>query len=208
MQNESRKTGLLRLRHLREVNEAKAEEMADLRPRFEALAQKEKPRVVSSYQLFQTPQELAEMAADAVGLHGRILEPSAGLGRLYRAIRRRHCGEVVLVEESADCCRELYEQTKEDESCQIFQRDFLDCTAKLLGKFDCIVMNPPFERGRDIKHIEHALTLLNPGGRLVSFCYAGVKQERRFGDIWQILPSGSFKSEGTRADVAFITIEK
>ena len=34
--------------------------------------------------------------------------------------------------------------------------------------YDRIVMNPPFSDGRDILHVQHAYTLLRPGGRLVA----------------------------------------
>ncbi len=58
---DSRRTGILRLRHLQEVTEAKAEEMAEAAPRFARLADKaaSAPRVVVAFQLFQTPEPLA-----------------------------------------------------------------------------------------------------------------------------------------------------
>ena len=74
----SRKTGLLRLRHLLEVTEAKAEEMDAERPRFERLANPDSaPRVISAAQLFQTPEPLAARLAMMFPRFGRTLEPSA-----------------------------------------------------------------------------------------------------------------------------------
>ena len=35
-------------------------------------------------------------------------------------------------------------------------------------QYDRIVMNPPFSDGRDMAHVQHAYTLLKPGGRLVA----------------------------------------
>ena len=49
-----------------------------------------------------------------------------------------------------------------------------------LGTFDRIVMNPPFDHGADIRHIEHARGKLKPGGRLVAICAAGPRQRERF----------------------------
>lgn len=198
----------MRLRHLREVSEAHAEEMADARPRFEALANdKAKPRVVSSFNLFQTPPELADQLAGQIPHYGRTLEPSAGLGRLYHAIRKRktEC-PITLVDISADCAGELYRITEEDRNASLFVADFLTLTADKLGTFDSIVMNPPFKMGTDIKHIRHALTLLAPGGTLVSLCYAGSRQRTKLADAdqWIDLPAGSFKSEGTHADTAIV----
>jgi len=34
--------------------------------------------------------------------------------------------------------------------------------------YDRIIMNPPFSNGRDIAHVQHAYSLLRPGGRLVA----------------------------------------
>lgn len=207
--NNSRKTGLLRLRHLAEVTEAKAEELADLRPRFERLADPANaPRVVSSFNLFQTPEPLAARLAGMFTTFGRTLEPSAGLGRLYRAVRHVNAScEIVLVEQATDCARELYTATDKDSNARLIQADFLTCDVARLGLFDAIIMNPPFKMGTDVKHISHARTLLAPGGRLVSLCYNGSKQRAQLkphAAEWIELPAGSFKSEGTNADATIV----
>ena len=62
---DSRRTGILRLRHLQEVTEAHGEEMAARRERFARLADPSSaPRAVSAFNLFQTPPELAERLAE------------------------------------------------------------------------------------------------------------------------------------------------
>jgi len=214
--NDSRKTGLLRLKHLREVNEAHAEEHNEHRQRFDLLRDPtSKPRAVSAFNLFQTPEEIAaRMVAKAIfpatqGV-GRILEPSAGLGRLYRAIRTACTGRITLVEIAPQLCAELYRETEGDDHASLIQADFLACDEQRLGGlFDCVVMNPPFKQGCDVKHITHALRLLRPGGRLVSLCYAGARQHEKLkplADTWEILPAASFRSEGTRADVVIMTV--
>ena len=71
---ESQQTGRLRLRHLMECTEAAAEEMAELRPRFQQLAHEDAaPRVVSSFNLFQTPPELAARVVGLLGTLGRMV---------------------------------------------------------------------------------------------------------------------------------------
>lgn len=210
---QSQLTGRLRLRHLHEVTEAAAEEMAEDRPRFEALTKNDAaPRVVSAFNLFQTPEPLAAKAAQLVGKFGRTLEPSAGLGRLYRAIRAIDAGcEIVLVDNSPECCGELYRMTERDANARLIQFDFLDCTAERLGLFDSIVMNPPFKMGRDIKHIKHALTLLAPGGRLVAICANGPRQNeqlRPLADSWEVLPAGCFKESYTNVSAAIMVISR
>jgi len=47
---------------------------------------------------------------------------------------------------------------------EVIGSDFLEHQ----GKYDRIVMNPPFEKFQDIDHVRHAYEHLNPGGRLVS----------------------------------------
>jgi len=205
---ESQRRGRLRLRHLLEVNEAKAEDMAEHRPRFERLANDTaKPRVVSSFNLFQTPEPLADRVAVLAGpFVGRLLEPSAGLGRLYRAVRCRSSCEVVMVEQSAECCAELYREIDNDDAARLVQADFLACTAdRLGGLFDMVVMNPPFKMGTDIKHIRHARTLLAPGGKLVAICANGPKQRAKLmpeAAEWIELEPRAFASEGTSVNAA------
>ena len=210
--NDSRQTGLLRLKHLRDVTEAVELEMEAQRPRFVRLAREDsKPRAVTAFNLFQTPPDLAaEMVS---GLSGkRWGEFSAGLGRIYRAMREMTGAEIVLVEQSAACCGELYRETEHDERAELIQADFLTCDVERLGGlFDVIVINPPFRLGADRRHIEHALSFLAPGGVLRSLCFNGVRQNkhlRPIADDWRVLPENTFKSEGTRASVAMLEIRK
>ena len=214
--NDSRSRGILRLKHLREVTEAKGEEMAEQRERFQRLAREDSaPRVVSSHNLFQTPPELAArlvaLASDGRGL-GRILEPSAGLGRIYNAVRAvDRAAPVVLVDVSPECAGELYRATEGDGAAELVVADFLTIGTDRLGRFDTVVMNPPFRMGTDIKHIRRAAGLLRLGGRLVSLCAAGPKQRRAFdgaaGVRWIDLPAGTFKSEGTGVESAIVVID-
>lgn len=206
---DSRSKGILRLLHGREQVEARGEDMERERLRFDALRDAGPTRRVSAFNLFQTPEAIADQMVLQLGsLDGkRVLEPSAGLGRLYRAVRNRSDCDMVLVEIAPQCAAELFRETSADDRCKLIQDDFLACDAdRLGGLFDAVVMNPPFKQGRDIKHIKHAMSLLNPGGVLVSLCFAGVKQAEVYGDQWSMLPPASFKSEGTRAQVAMLTL--
>lgn len=166
-----------------------------------------KPRAVSAFNLFQTPEAVADYMVSSipVGLNpARILEPSAGLGRLYRAALKRYpAAAYTLVENNSGCAAELWNLPVEFK-----QRDFLTVTD---GAYELIIMNPPFKCGTDIKHIRHALKLLVPGGLLVSLCYNGVKQNRNLkplADTWEVLPGKSFKESGTSAEIILLTIQK
>jgi 16S rRNA G1207 methylase RsmC len=182
------------------------------RARFDSLRDNtSKARAISAFNLFQTPEAIADrMAAlllPSLSAGCTVLEPSAGLGRIYSALRRAgHAGPVVLAENSPDCCRELYTLTDGD-NVTLKQGDFLEMNITA----DAVIMNPPFKMGRDIKHILHAFNCLAPGGLLVSLCYNGVKQNKKLkplADSWEVLPAGSFKEEGARAEIVILTMKK
>ena len=191
-------------------------EMSHERGRFTALAQRHEdgtaPRAVSSFNLFQTPPELACRVVDMLPElpdSARILEPSAGLGRLYLPLVARFpLARVTLVEQSPDCASELYRMIA-GENATLRQADFL--TVDLAPIFDAVVMNPPFKMGTDIKHIRRALDLLKTGGRLVSICANGPKQNAKLkpeASEWYDLEPGAFKSEGTNVRAAIVVFDK
>lgn len=205
-----------RLQGLRMGLQESAQVVESQRERFAALAGRKEngtaTRAISSFNLFQTPEHIALRMAGLVAAHcgdtPRILEPSAGLGRLYKAIISTiPDSRIVLVENSPDCCGELYRVARDGD--RLLQRDFLELSQDEAGTFDAICMNPPFKQGLDIKHIMHARTMLSPSGILLSLCYNGARQNAFLKPLctsWDVLPSGSFRSEGTSADVAIISL--
>ncbi|MGL5094577.1 MAG: methyltransferase [Planctomycetia bacterium] len=184
---------------------AVADEMDASRERFESLRQAGPPGVVVAESLYSTPVDVADRLAERLGDCRRILEPSAGTGRMYLAARKRNpVAEIVLVELAPACAGELYRRTEGDSLSTLRQGDFLAMGADRLGTFDGILANPPFGRGLELQHIRHALTLLRPAGRLISIVAAGPKQRafaRECGADWTDLPAGTFRQE-TGCDVA------
>lgn len=194
--------------------------MAADRPRFERLADNASaPKVVSAFNLFPTPPQLAQQVAERADLASlaegsRILEPSAGLGALYLAARAEldRAGLAAawsLVEISPDCAGQLYRLTETDQAARLIQADFLaQSVTSLGGPFDRILMNPPFAKWSDIRHVNHARQLLAPGGLLVAIVADGPRQRAQLqpaADSWESLPAGSFKSEGTSVNTALVT---
>lgn len=120
--------------------------------------------IQGSSQLFVTPspecRRLVELAD--VRETDRILEPSAGTGAILQAIRdavpRAKCDAVEL---HAGLARHLQAHFPE---VRIWCGDFLEYHPE--RRYTRIIMNPPFHRGDDIRHIRRALTLLEPGGIL------------------------------------------
>ena len=193
-----------RLQSLRMENDAAGFAMDEMRPRFDKLAARHEngaaPRAVTAFQLFQTPAELARRLVEALNMKrgSRVLEPSAGLGRILDALKPQDVAEVVAVEIAASCAGELFKQDRP--GVRILQRDFLALTPEETGLFDYVVMNPPFHMRADIRHIQHALRFLKPGGRCAALCFdthhrATAMRDRA--DTWEPLPAGLFGKEGT-----------
>lgn len=173
-----------------------------LRPRFDSLKGRGTPRVVVAHQLFQTPEPLASRLVDLLDLQGgeRVLEPSAGLGRIVRALQAKSV-QVVAVDVSPDCCREV------GAMCA----DFLDLLPSDLGMFDAVAMNPPFTMRSDIAHILHALEFLRPGGKLAALCLDGAQREDRLRPLcstWERIPAGTFRAEGTDVPTVLLSIRR
>jgi SAM-dependent methyltransferase len=196
-------------------NDAAGFAMREAAPRFARMAGRHEngtaPRAVVAYQLFQTPAELAQRMAGLLNPKpgARILEPSSGLGRLLDAVTPFQPAEIVAVELAPECAGELFQQ--ERAGVTIKQRDFLTCTPAELGTFDAVIMNPPFHLRSDLKHIQHALTFLRPGGRLVALCLDSYKRTetlRPLADSWEVLPAETFKETGTKVNTVLLRISQ
>lgn len=167
-------------------------------------------QTVSAPQLFPTPKALAERMTDIADIQPqhRILEPSAGTGVLVDAMLDAGATleRITLVEKSHALQGELTRKYK-----TLYPGDFLERVSfELMGPFDRIVMNPPFSNGDDIKHIQHAASMLNPGGLLVALCANGPRQQDKLkpiADSWEDLPPNSFKAAGTSVNTALLTIK-
>jgi phospholipid N-methyltransferase len=159
-------------------------------------------------QLFPTPPSIAENMVELADIDSNmtILEPSAGTGNLIAAIEETGIKtEITAVEINHSLSEQLRQK---HESCVVENSDFLECNGNL-GKFDRIIMNPPYKNGEDIKHILHAKEFLREGGKLVALCANGPRQQKllqAIADYWVALPQGSFAESGTNVNVAMLVI--
>lgn len=208
-----RRNARLRILSLKERNDLAADRRSVKAARFKTIEARHDngtaPLAVSSHNLFPTPPPLAARLVDIAGIQAlhRVLEPSAGTGRLLDHIHP--LALTTACESSQELCGLLFHRYP---TIKIKRGDFLARTcADLGGPFDRIVMNPPFQRGEDVRHIMHAYGMLAPGGLLVSLCYDGATQNKKLKPLvttWEILPPGSFACEGTSAGVVMITMMK
>lgn len=215
-----------RLHALRLANDEKRATMDTLAPRFESLRDRHTngtaPRAVSAFQLFQTPASLAaRMVALAEPVPGLAwLEPSAGLGRILAPIMATDPEHVHANEIDTDLAGELFAAFPD---VSLSQRDFLEVPhtreggGGLLLKpfpasppfFDRVVMNPPFHMRADVRHVLHARGFLHTGGVLVGLCLAGRHREeaiRPLCDVWETIPAGAFRAEGTNVETVLFRI--
>jgi DNA polymerase III beta subunit len=162
---------------------------------------------------FPTPKALADRMVEEADIKPgmRVLEPSAGNGRLADAIAKK-TDELTAIEPVSDL-RAILDlkghAVSED-------RDFLAHR----GEYDRVVMNPPFENGQDMDHVRHAFDLLKPGGKLVAIMgeggfFRGDKKATAFrewlqahGGTSEKLPEGTFKESGTGVATRLVTVTK
>jgi predicted RNA methylase len=134
----------------------------------------------------------------------RVLEPSAGMGALIDALP--FVVDVVAVEINLGLAQRLRNLHP---GISVIQADFLN-VGMGLGEFDRVIMNPPFDRGLDIKHILHARELLATGGRLVAVCADGSRQREAFepiAELYDSLPADAFEAQGTGVRTALVVLE-
>lgn len=168
---------------------------------------------------FPTPKPVVELLVELADLENGhfVLEPSAGQGAIVEGILEE-CSQVFvdvyeLLQSNMDV---LVKKPFSSMDGSYVPTDFL--TVAPTPIYDRVVMNPPFEKQADIRHVLHAYKFLKSGGRLVSVMSAAVQFRenklttdfrefvaRRGGTI-QELPQGSFKVSGTMVNTVIVTI--
>ena len=170
---------------------------------------------MSAPQLFETPPDLAARMVALADIQAgqRVLEPSAGTGRLVELL---DAFAWTAVEISADLCSILAAHTlrEGEQRTEIVCEDFMHYSG---GLFDRVVMNPPFSGGQDIAHVQRAFSMLRPGGRLVAIMCEGpffrVGDEgfrswlREAGGTSEQLPRGTFKESGTNVATRLVVVD-
>lgn len=190
---------------------------------------------------FPTPDAAADAAISyARLLRGkdkpqlRVLEPSAGTGNLARRCisrisdldnwsggRERYAKEYRF-DNLVDCIEIQPHLAHQLEASHLYNKvtcaDFLKVDPDPARLYDIVILNPPFDRERDIDHVMHALKFLKPDGRLVAIMSAGTefretKKAIAFralmeskGAEWNDLPPGSFAESGTYVNTGILAV--
>ena len=167
-------------------------------------------------QLFPTPAPLAARMVDLADIQPgeRVLEPSAGTGRILDALRAQ-CPDATLFYNEFECS--LAERLRL-KGYAGWDLDFLTMSPAVHGHYDAIVMNPPFSQGAEVAHITHALQFLKPGGRLVAIMSNAITFRRdkaydalrtrlaEYAGTVEILPDDTFKEEGTSVKTCLLVL--
>ncbi len=164
----------------------------------------------------------------------RVLEPSAGTGQLARRCivrlqdmedwRRERYAKDFRFDNAVDCIEIQPHLARDLETQGIYNRvtcaDFMQVKPDPARLYDRVIMNPPFDRERDIDHVMHALSFLKEDGQLVTVMSAGTefretKKSVAFRNLmeslgadWEDLPAGSFAESGTYCNTGILTVWK
>ena len=176
-----------------------------------------RPGEVLKADFFPTPAAVVEQLVATADIEPgmKVLEPSAGSGAIAAALAPL-CGpdHLACIELDVDRAAELRRQRL---GGSIQEGDFLEIEPR--PYFDRIVMNPPFSRQQDIRHVLHALRFLKPGGRLVAVMSGSAENPQgrlgdhfsatlaRLGGTIERLPAGSFKESGTGVTTVMVVID-
>jgi predicted RNA methylase len=168
------------------------------------------------YQFFPTPLKIAKEICEMAEITNKCdcLEPSAGTGNIADVIWGYSPKSLTVIELDKSNARHLEGKY----SLTIIGQDFLAWNVK--KRFDRVVMNPPFSKKQDMKHILKAWELLKPKGILVSILspspfYCSDKKSQEFMEFLSAhnaavkdFEEGEFKESGTAIRTKCIKVIK
>jgi len=170
------------------------------------------------FQSFYTPIDLCEEIINDLYYCSdfEVLEPSAGVGNLIKALLNR-CDTAKIA------CYELQEINHmflNKLNCNILGKDFLVDSVDNDKKYDLIIANPPFSKNADIIHIKRMYEMLKEGGQIVSLMSTGwyerkgTKVQQQFKEFIKnkstikLIDAGRFKESGTTVKTLLLTLTK
>lgn len=173
----------------------------------------ERPEKADNFGFFETPVSRAQLLIEDLDLapHHLVLEPSAGRGRLADQV-------ATIVNPSQIYLCELQEMNRQiltTKGYTVLGTDFMTWVPPTL--VDRVVMNPPFEKRADLRHVTKAFSHLKPKGKLISVMSAGVTfREDALTHAFRALiqdhgsigplPDQSFKESGTLVSTVQVSL--
>lgn len=193
---------------------------------------------IKKFQFYPTPKELAQKLVELAEVQKDdfVLEPSAWLWNIVDEILPKikdwaKYNNIVLIEKDIEKVKELkekyncYEWMKDwndwlwtyssEHKMNIYLCDFLNNWVNT-NCFSKIIMNPPFSKSQDVKHILKAYTHLEKWWRLVSIASSSI--ETRQGKLYEQfrnldpqfikIKENSFKESWTMVNTVIVIINK
>ena len=143
---------------------------------------------------FPTPKPLTDSMLQRADIKPgmKVLEPSAGIGSIMDHLHEEYGDEVESHGYEVD--NELADITRM-KGHDVETGNFMDVEPK--AEYDRVLMNPPFEKGQDIEHVQRAFEHLKPGGKLVAIMSEGpfFRQDKKAQAFREWLESNAGKSE-------------
>lgn len=198
---------------LRDINMGLAEFYGDVLPDVEP--ENVKPSastaVAKDLQFYWSPPAVVREALEFAGVYDRrewkgrelpeplkVLEPSCGDGRILSAIvayGHRGYGCEYHLGRVEECRRK---------GLTVYSGNFLEQPPT--PEFDKVVMNPPFYGRHYLKHVQHALKFLKPGGTLVAVLPGSAMDSGELKGEWRDLPVASFAEAGTNVPTGLLKV--
>jgi protein-L-isoaspartate O-methyltransferase len=136
-------------------------------------AERPEPLTVdASTEFFATPPAVVDRMIAVAGLEAgmTVLEPSAGLGAIASRVAPL-VASVECIERDSQLASRL--RAASTWAGDVLCADFLEVPPAPV--YDRVLMNPPFSRQADIRHVTHAYEFVKPGGRVVAVMSAGAE---------------------------------
>lgn len=169
--------------------------------------------VKKKFQFFPTPEAVAKAMIEEAEIlpTDSILEPSAWKWAIARFFPKENC--ITLVELQEENFQYLKANKDQFHTDDINFENFLEYKST---SFDKIIMNPPFSKNQDVKHILHAYSLLKKWGRIVSVASSSIQHKRTalHEELAHLHPQyieineWAFKESGTMVNTVLVIINK
>ena len=166
------------------------------------------------YQQFYTPRELSKRVVELADIKSNevVLEPSAWIGNIIQEIWE--CVKILAIEIDNENCNTLKMMFGSRDDIKIFNIDFMDYIPEPVA--NKIVMNPPFTKSQDVKHILKAYKNLCEWWRLVSVASSSIqtRQGKIYDELRELNPEfieieeWSFKESWTMVNTVIVVINR
>jgi SAM-dependent methyltransferase len=164
-------------------------------------------------QAYYSPEPVAAKLAEFVddlrsGQAINLLEPSAGGGALITAWLKQIQSPIIVQITAVDIDPEAVKALRaKHQLATVVAGDFLKLNPTVLGRFDVVLQNGPFQRGQALRHVSHAIKFVRPGGvfgSIVPENFPELVDGVRFES--ESLGAGAFKESGTNVATKMIRV--